>query len=33
MTLVDSSDQEKATLITSDKDLKDLPHVVYYPKS
>ena len=24
--------QEKVKLVTSDKDLKDLPHVVYYPK-
>ena len=24
--------QEGAVLITSDKDLKDLPHVTYYPK-
>ncbi len=24
--------QEKAQLVTSDKDLKDLPHVTYYPK-
>ncbi len=24
--------QENAELITSDKDLKDLPHVIYFPK-
>ena len=25
--------RQKASLITSDKDFKDLPHVIYYPKN